>query len=63
MKAYTESIRKTFKVLPEGRMVIRVDGDEITLVVEPKDLFRLILILRDHTGFQFKVMSELTAVD
>lgn len=63
MKTYSEARRKTYKVLPEGERVLVADGDEITLIVEPKNLLRLMRILRDHTGFQFKIMSELTAVD
>jgi hypothetical protein len=63
MKTFTEAIRKTYQVLPEGEMVLRAEGDEVTLVVEVKNLYRLMRILRDHTGFQFKVMTEITAVD
>jgi len=63
MKAYREARTSTFKVLPEGEMVMRVEGDEITLVVDVKNLYRLIRILRDHSGFQYKIMSEITAVD
>lgn len=63
MKTYTESIRKTYQVLPEGEMVLIAEGDEVTLVVDVKNLYRLMLILRDHSGFQFKVLTEITAVD
>lgn len=63
MKAYTESIRKAYQVLPEGEMVLMAEGDEVTLVVDVKNLYRLMRILRDHTGFQFKVLTEITAVD
>ena len=62
-KRQNQEVVKTLSVLPKEDLVITVDGDQITLLVEKENLIRLLMILRDHTLFQFKIMSELTAVD
>ena len=62
-KRQNQEVVKTLSVLPKEDLVITVDGDQITLIVEKENLIRLLMILRDHTLFQFKIMTELTAVD
>jgi len=38
-------------------------SDEITLIVSPKGIKPVLLFLKNHTHFQFKVLCDLTAVD
>jgi len=54
---YRESLR------PKGGRVVRVDGDEIVVEVGLEYFSRLMRRLRDHTRRQYKVLTDMTAVD
>jgi len=56
-RKYRESLR------PQGARVIRVDGDERTVEVGKPWFVLLMRILRDHTRFQYKILTDRTAVD
>jgi len=49
--------------MPAGTLVLQQDGDEITLECT-LDYFTLVMrVLRDHTNCQFKLLTDITAVD
>jgi NADH/F420H2 dehydrogenase subunit C len=49
-------------VLPSSTVVV-LDGDETVVESSREGLTVLLRILRDHTGLEYKVLTELTAVD
>jgi len=50
-------------ILPKINLRGYISMDEITLVVPSDNIFPLLLFLRDHTSFQFKMLVDITAVD
>lgn len=50
-------------MLPGWIISYRLTGKELSLEVAPEKLTRLIEFLRDHTGMQYKLLVDQTAVD
>ncbi len=60
LKAYGESLHEC---LNEEVLAVNLINDELTLVIKPEKVKKVLLFLRDHTYSKYEVLTDIVGVD
>ena len=60
LKAYGDSLHES---LSEEVLSVNLINDELTLVIKPEKVRKVLLFLRDHTYSKYEVLTDIVGVD